>query len=90
MRVALLLLFFFLLLSLSLLWLLLLLLLALVLFPLRFISWYYRAYFRSGNAYAKQNKWKEAVQSYEKSLTEDRTAECLDALRKVGSQARRA
>jgi len=39
-----------------------------------------RAYFRLGNAYTKQEKWGEAVNAYTRSLTEHRTAECLNAL----------
>jgi len=42
-----------------------------------------RAYARIGNAYAKQEKWDLAIQNYNKSLTEDRTAEVLDSLRKA-------
>jgi len=42
-----------------------------------------RAYFRMGNAYTKQEKLTEAVDAYTRSLTEHRTAECLDALNKA-------
>jgi stress-induced-phosphoprotein 1 len=42
-----------------------------------------RAYARIGNAFAKQEKWELAIQNYNKSLTEDRTGDVLDALRKA-------
>ncbi len=34
-----------------------------------------RAFARMGNAYAKQENWQEAINAYNKSLTEERTAE---------------
>jgi stress-induced-phosphoprotein 1 len=36
-----------------------------------------------GNAYTKLEKWAEAVDAYNKSLTEHRTKDVLDALKKV-------
>jgi len=42
-----------------------------------------KAYFRIGNAHSKQKNWKNAVNFFNKSLTEDRNAECLDALHKA-------
>eukprot|EP01112_Ceratiomyxa_fruticulosa_P003399 TRINITY_DN13765_c0_g2_i1.p1 TRINITY_DN13765_c0_g2~~TRINITY_DN13765_c0_g2_i1.p1 ORF type:complete len:587 (+),score=176.88 TRINITY_DN13765_c0_g2_i1:191-1951(+) len=42
-----------------------------------------RAFQRLGNAYAKLEKYAEAIDAYNRSLTENRTAEVLDSLRKV-------
>jgi len=42
-----------------------------------------RAYLRMGNAYSKQEKWTEAVEAYTRSLTDHRTAECLEALNRA-------
>jgi len=42
-----------------------------------------RAYQRIGNAYAKQEKYAEAIEAYNKSLTEHGTEEVLNALKKT-------
>jgi stress-induced-phosphoprotein 1 len=42
-----------------------------------------RAFGRLGNAYAKQEKYAEAIDAYNRSLTEHRTPDVLDALHKT-------
>jgi stress-induced-phosphoprotein 1 len=42
-----------------------------------------KAFMRIGNAHAKQQNWKDAITYYNKSLTEHRTADCLEALQKA-------
>jgi len=42
-----------------------------------------KAYARMGNAYAKQEKYEDAIFAYNKSLTEHHIADTLDKLRKI-------